>query len=43
MKFADCASNAVRPLSDAAVRAAAHTILHLEDMGNVSELLRHFV
>jgi hypothetical protein len=43
MKFADCASNAVRPLSDAAVRAAAHTILDLEDMGNVSELLRHFV
>jgi hypothetical protein len=43
MKFADCASNAVRPLSDDAVRAAAHTILHLEDMGNVSLMLRHFV
>ena len=43
MKFADCARNAVRPLSDDAARAAAHTILHLEDIGNVSELLRHFV
>ena len=43
MKFADCARNAVRPLSDDAVRAAAHTILHLEDVGNVSELLRQFV
>ncbi len=43
MKFADCARNAVRPLLDDAVRAAAHTILHLEDVGDVSELLRHFV
>jgi hypothetical protein len=43
MKVADCARNAVRPLSDDAVRAAAHTILYLEDMGDVSELLHHFV
>ena len=43
MKFADCARNAVRPLSDDAVRAAVHTILHLEDVQDVSELLRHFV
>ena len=43
MKFADCARNAVRPLSDDAVRAAAHMILHLEDVDDVSELMRHFV
>jgi 2-methylcitrate dehydratase PrpD len=43
MKFADCARNAVRPLPDDAVRTAAHTILHLEDVSDVSELLRHFV
>jgi 2-methylcitrate dehydratase PrpD len=43
MKFADCARNAVRPLPDDTVRAAAHTILHLEDVGDISELLRHFV
>jgi 2-methylcitrate dehydratase PrpD len=42
-KFADCARNAVRPLSDDAVRAATHTILHLEDAQDVSGLLRHFV
>jgi hypothetical protein len=43
MKFADCARNAVRPLYDDTVRAAAHTILHLDDLGDVSELLQHFV
>ena len=43
MKFADCARNAVRPLPDDTVRAAADTILQLEDVGDVSELLRHFV
>jgi 2-methylcitrate dehydratase PrpD len=43
MKFMDCARNAVRPLSDDALRAAADMILHLEDVGNISELLRHFV
>ena len=43
MKFVDCSRNAVRPLSDDAVRAATHTILHLEDVPDVSELLRHFV
>ncbi|HME23983.1 MAG TPA: MmgE/PrpD family protein [Acetobacteraceae bacterium] len=43
MKFADCARNAVRPLPNDAVRAATHTILHLEDVSDVSELLRHFI
>ena len=43
MKFMDCARNAVRPLSEDALRAAADMILHLEDVGNISELLRHFV
>jgi 2-methylcitrate dehydratase PrpD len=43
MKFADCARNAVRPLSDDAVGAAADTILHLEEVQDVGELLRHFV
>ena len=43
MKFADCARNAMRPLYDYTVRAAAHTILHLDDLGDVSELLQHFV
>jgi 2-methylcitrate dehydratase PrpD len=42
MKFADCARHTVRPLSDDTVHAAAHTILHLDDLGNVSDLLRHF-
>ncbi|HEY2621642.1 MAG TPA: MmgE/PrpD family protein [Acetobacteraceae bacterium] len=42
-KFANCARNAVRPISDDAVRAAAHTILHLEDVPDVTELLRRFV
>jgi 2-methylcitrate dehydratase PrpD len=43
MKFEDCARNAVRPLPDDAVRAAADTILHLEDVHDVSVLLRPFV
>ena len=43
VKFADCARNAVRPLSDDAVRVASNTILHLEDVQDVSELLRSFV
>lgn len=42
-KFDDCARNAVRPLSDDAVRAAVHTIRHLEDVPDVGELLRHFI
>jgi 2-methylcitrate dehydratase PrpD len=42
MKFADCARNAVRPLPDDAVHAAAHTILHLEELQDVSEMLRPF-
>lgn len=42
MKFVDCARNAVRPLSDDAVREAMHAILHLEEMQDVSDLLRHF-
>ena len=32
MMFADCARNAVRPLYNDTVRAAAHTILHLDDL-----------
>ena len=43
IKFTDCARNAVRPLSDETVRAATHTILSLEDVQDVNELLRHFV
>jgi 2-methylcitrate dehydratase PrpD len=43
MKFADCAHNAVRPLSDDTVREAAQAILRLEGMQNVSDLLRHFM
>jgi 2-methylcitrate dehydratase PrpD len=42
MKFTDCARNAVRPLSDDAVREAEHTFLHLEEVQDVTELLRHF-
>ncbi len=42
-KFADCARNAVRPLPDDTVHAATHTILHLEEVQDVGELLRHFV
>jgi 2-methylcitrate dehydratase PrpD len=43
MKFADCARNAVRPLSDDTVRAAIHMIRCLEHLPNIGELLRHFV
>jgi hypothetical protein len=39
----DCARNAVRPLPDDAVRAAADNILHLEDVQDVGELLQPFV
>jgi 2-methylcitrate dehydratase PrpD len=42
-KFADCALNAVRPLSDDTVQAAIHMIRCLEDVPNIGELLRHFV
>lgn len=42
-KFADCACNAVRPLSDHRVQTAIHMIHHLEDVVNIGELLRHFV
>jgi 2-methylcitrate dehydratase PrpD len=42
IKFADCARNAVRKLSDDVVSEAANTILHLEDVQDVSRLLRHF-
>ena len=41
-KFADCARNAVRPLADDAVQEAANMILHLEEVQDVSELLRNF-
>lgn len=43
MKFADCAGNAVRPLSEDAVHAAVHMMRHLEEAPNVSDLLHHFV
>jgi 2-methylcitrate dehydratase PrpD len=43
MKFADCAGNAVRPLSDDAVRAAVHMMRHLEEVPTINDLLRHFV
>jgi 2-methylcitrate dehydratase PrpD len=42
MKFADCARQAVRPLSDDAVHAAIQMIHHLEEVPTVSDLLRHF-
>jgi 2-methylcitrate dehydratase PrpD len=42
-KFVDCARNAVRTLSDDAVHAAAHSILHLHELQDVSGLLRPFV
>jgi hypothetical protein len=32
----------VRPLSDDAVQAAIQMIRHLEEVPNVSDLLRHF-
>jgi 2-methylcitrate dehydratase PrpD len=43
VKFADCACNAVRPLSNHRVQAAIHMIRHLEDLPHIGELLRHFV
>jgi len=43
MKFADCTANAVRPVSDAAVRAAIRMIGRLEDLPNMGEMLDHFV
>jgi 2-methylcitrate dehydratase PrpD len=42
MKFADCARHAVRPVADDAAHAAIHMIGHLEEVPNVSDLLRHF-
>jgi len=42
-KFADCARNAVREVSDDIVRAAIQMIRRLEDVSNVGELLNHFV
>jgi 2-methylcitrate dehydratase PrpD len=41
-KFADCARHAVQPLSNDAVHAAVEMIGHLEEVPNVSDLLRHF-
>jgi 2-methylcitrate dehydratase PrpD len=41
-KFADCARNAVRPLPDEAVQAAAHGLLHLEGVQDVRDLMRPF-
>jgi 2-methylcitrate dehydratase PrpD len=42
MKFAACARHAVRPLSDDAVHAAIRMIRDLEEVPNVSEVLRPF-
>jgi 2-methylcitrate dehydratase PrpD len=39
-KFTDCARNAVRPLADDAVQGAINMIRDLEQVPNVSELLR---
>ncbi len=41
-KFADCARNAVRPLADDAVQEAANMILRLEEVQDVSGLMRNF-
>jgi 2-methylcitrate dehydratase PrpD len=43
MKFADCARNAVCPLSDDVVQAATRTIMDLENVPDVSSLLRRFI
>jgi 2-methylcitrate dehydratase PrpD len=43
MKFADCARNAVRPVSDDTVQAAIQMIRHLEGVQNIGALLHHFV
>jgi len=43
MKFADCARNAVRPVSHDTVQAAIQMIRHLDDVPNIGELLYHFV
>jgi 2-methylcitrate dehydratase PrpD len=43
MKFADCARNAVRLVSDDRVRAAIQMIRHLEDVPDTGELLHHFI
>jgi 2-methylcitrate dehydratase PrpD len=42
LKFADCARHAVRPLADEAVQAAIQMVLHLEEVANVSDMLRRF-
>jgi 2-methylcitrate dehydratase PrpD len=42
-KFADCARNAVRPLSDDVVRDAADVILRLDQLPDTSDLLRRFM
>jgi 2-methylcitrate dehydratase PrpD len=43
MKFTNCARHALRPLSDDTVHTAIHMIRHLDEVPDVSELLRHFV
>lgn len=43
MKFADCARNAVRPLSDDTVQAAIRMVRHLENVRDTGELLCHFI
>jgi 2-methylcitrate dehydratase PrpD len=43
MKFGDCARHAVRPLSHDVVDAAIQMIHSLEEVRNVSDMLRYFV
>lgn len=43
MKFADCARNAVRPLSDDTVQAAIRMVRRLENVRDTGELLCHFI
>ena len=43
MKFAGCARHAVRPLSDDTVHATIQMLRHLEEVPNVSVVLRPFV
>ncbi len=43
MKFVDCARNAVCPVADHLVEQAVHLVLNLQDVADVSVLLRQFV
>jgi 2-methylcitrate dehydratase PrpD len=43
MKFFECARHAVRPLSNEAVQSGIEMIRHLNEVADVSMLLRHFI